>query len=340
MSNSDRDLSGGTPAGQSTQPRAVIHKKILEAAASNPNASMQSLADGISGASADLVERVLDEYGDPAAENQGAEPAANQTDSESGDDSADGESSSAAPTEGDDGQTLIADGAELDRDTNGHDDPTSGEAPAEGPNTAATPESTESNSVDMDESEPERSIEQFEEKQLEVLRAVAEDPHATQDEIAGALDVSRATVSRRVGDIEGFEWSDRAAFVADLFEDASVADGGDPLPARGESVEDLTESVADLTDTVDALSAEVERIESELDESSTDAESETADRPASDESTESAAGADEAESVPEDALADPELAHKVVHACMDADYVSEDEELRLVRAILDGERSA
>lgn len=49
-------------------PRAVIHKRILEVASDQPDASLEALAEEIPGASADLVERVLDEYGDPSEE--------------------------------------------------------------------------------------------------------------------------------------------------------------------------------------------------------------------------------------------------------------------------------
>lgn len=52
----------------STVPRAVVHKKVLDAARTRPEASMAELADDVTGVSVDLVERVLDEYGDPAAE--------------------------------------------------------------------------------------------------------------------------------------------------------------------------------------------------------------------------------------------------------------------------------
>jgi len=47
-------------------PRATIHKQILDAAAANPDAPLEALANDVSGASIDLVERVLDEYGDPS----------------------------------------------------------------------------------------------------------------------------------------------------------------------------------------------------------------------------------------------------------------------------------
>lgn len=59
--------------GQSAAPRAVIHKKILDAAAENPGATMKELSDEITGATVDLVEKVLKEYGDPGEEVESQE---------------------------------------------------------------------------------------------------------------------------------------------------------------------------------------------------------------------------------------------------------------------------
>jgi DNA-binding CsgD family transcriptional regulator len=50
-------------------PRAVIHKQILDAAEARPDATIDELATAVSGATVDLVERVLDEYGDPGRES-------------------------------------------------------------------------------------------------------------------------------------------------------------------------------------------------------------------------------------------------------------------------------
>lgn len=40
------------------------------------------------------------------------------------------------------------------------------------------------------------------------------------------------------------------------------------------------------------------------------------------------------ESEMEPVISDPELVHKIAHACLDADYVSEEEELRILRKFL------
>ena len=49
-------------------PRATIHKQILTAAAADPDATMDELASQVSGATLAIVERVLDEYGDPVSD--------------------------------------------------------------------------------------------------------------------------------------------------------------------------------------------------------------------------------------------------------------------------------
>lgn len=56
-------------AKQRQTPRAMIHRRIMDAAADRPDASLGVLADVVPGASPELVERVLDEYGDPADES-------------------------------------------------------------------------------------------------------------------------------------------------------------------------------------------------------------------------------------------------------------------------------
>jgi hypothetical protein len=47
-------------------PRAVIHKQILDVAETQPDSSVEEIASEVPSANVDLVERVFDEYGDPA----------------------------------------------------------------------------------------------------------------------------------------------------------------------------------------------------------------------------------------------------------------------------------
>ena len=66
MTEGNGNATGVGRSSQSGQPRAMIHKKILDVAGDNPDASLERIADEVSGASVTFVEQVLDEYGDPA----------------------------------------------------------------------------------------------------------------------------------------------------------------------------------------------------------------------------------------------------------------------------------
>ncbi|WP_225335378.1 hypothetical protein [Halomicrobium urmianum] len=59
-----------TKSGSSSQrvPRAIIHKNILDEAEKQPDASVEEIADNVSGASVKLAKKVLEEYGDPASD--------------------------------------------------------------------------------------------------------------------------------------------------------------------------------------------------------------------------------------------------------------------------------
>ncbi|WP_247731309.1 winged helix-turn-helix transcriptional regulator [Halovivax limisalsi] len=234
MSRSTNDPTTSQETRQSTPvPRAVIHKQILDAAQDRPAAAMSELADAVNGASVDLVEQVLEEYGDPAAD----EPSAG--DPETADDpEADGDSwggpdgdpesmvgrdSDPEPEDGGDGtpgspeageaaspghgeRKSAADGGatiETDRE------PTESDR-REAPAADGRSDSTSDSPIDPDSlSETERRT----------LRAIRERPNATQQELADRFDVTAATINRRVNDIDGFEWSNREAIVADLFPD-------------------------------------------------------------------------------------------------------------------------
>ncbi|MFC5973996.1 MarR family transcriptional regulator [Halomarina salina] len=56
-------------------PRAMIHKRILDVAESHPQIAISTIASRVSGADSELVERVLDEYGDPNQEQTPANKA-------------------------------------------------------------------------------------------------------------------------------------------------------------------------------------------------------------------------------------------------------------------------
>ncbi|PSP45728.1 hypothetical protein BRC60_11655 [Halobacteriales archaeon QH_1_68_42] len=275
-----------------------------------PEATMAEVAEEVSGASTDLVERVLDEYGDPAAASTEGGPAL-ATD---GDQQTDATASTGAPESTD--------------ESGPGDDVATTDDPGPGRGSDETPV------TDPDE---------LTEKERAVLEVVAERPDATQQAVADVLGVSRATVSKRASGIEGFDWSERASFVERLF---GTARASEPL-VRGDT-DAPTVSRSNLASTAradgdsrragDALSppdagrpsaggertadredvlARLDRIEARLDDL------------ASGEAAESSGG-----------ITDPELAHKVVHACMESEHVSEDEELDVVAAVLQGEAPA
>lgn len=279
MSTGDKD---------SRYPRSVRHKQILDKAAENPDASMDELASMVPSATTELVERTLDEYGDPATADESDEGAEDEmNDQDGGSDSA-GQAGSAhengasppTPVSEESGETDDSEAGERgvvgdDGDDDAHD----AEAAAE---RSTLP-----------------SQEELSPKQLEVLQYVATHPAATQREIGERLGVSSATVNNRVNSIDGFEWSNRRSFVRELFDFR-----GSPADRPEESTSGLAQQSS-----VDELERRLEALEERIE---------------SGESGDSASAFD-----------DPELVHKVVHACMESDRLSEDDEVRVLQDILD-----
>ncbi|QLH77848.1 winged helix-turn-helix domain-containing protein [Halosimplex rubrum] len=291
------------------QPRAMIHRRILDVAESNPDASMTAIAEEVSGASPDLVDRVLDEYGDPGRD---PEP--------------DDETSMNAPN---------------------------ASAPETDPETEQDESATEPNdpSAETDDSAAEPAVQtptaaELSEKQRRTLRALYERPGASQGDLAEDLDVTRATVSRRLNAIPGFEWTDRRAFAESVFDEATDGESdeaaggesddaddevaaGDPTTDGGqhdgrESVD--PKAVAALEGALTDLAARLDAVESRV------GESDDADGSGDAGRSDDVDDAVEADAAP--ALS-PELAHKVVHACMESDRVTEDEELDVLRAFME-----
>lgn len=135
------------------------------------------------------------------------------------------------------------------------------------------------------------------EKQRETLQAIAQQPDATQQELAERFDVSTATINNRVNSIDGFEWADRQTFITTMVED------GEAKLESGPSTQDTQE----LFDRVDFLAKQVTDLEHQVAEQSEPAET---------------------------ILTDPYLVHKVVHACMRSDQITEEEELHILNRIL------
>ena len=141
-------------------------------------------------------------------------------------------------------------------------------------------------------------------KQRETLRAIYKHPDASQRQLAELLDVSHSTVSHRLNEIEGFEWDNRWAIVQRLFDD-EPATPDQPAPAE-EPTQGEAAPAADGG--VDAVGGErIDRIEQRIDRLA-------ADSPA--------------------LGTDPELTHKMIHACMESEQISTDEELQILKAAI------
>lgn len=161
-----------------------------------------------------------------------------------------------------------------------------------------TPSQTGEHAMGNDSAHPDP--EDLSEKQREALRAIYDHPEASQREIADLLDVSASTVSTRVNAIEGFEWTDRYTFATNLFDTpATTEDDSAPTSQNG----------ADPEPSTDRLSARIDTIEHQL-ETLTDTN---------------------ATGIGVDDLA---LVHKILHACMESDTITQDEELHIIEQLI------
>lgn len=134
-------------------------------------------------------------------------------------------------------------------------------------------------------------------KQRETLQAIRDNPDATQADLADLLGVSGATICTRVNAIPGFDWEQRQQFVKTMFENAD-SDSNDEREIT--PVDDLSDQVADLESEVASLKQRLNDRHSE----------------------------------PTSAFTDPELVHKITHACLNSDEISKDEELRILQDLL------
>lgn len=212
-------------------PRAVIHKRILDVAGERPDASMTAIADAVGGASVDLVERVLEEYGDP------------------------GDGPEAGNSAGTDAGEAIDAAAELDREPGapGGDEAVAGDSADDlepGGGTATPAPAADGGGTTSPTSRD--VLDGVTEKQLEVLRLVHEYPDATQRELGERLGLAASTVHNRLSDVEGFDWEGRWEFVRPLFDGAT--DGGGEVAER-ETTSALRERVEVLESRVEELAA-------------------------------------------------------------------------------------
>ncbi|RQG93822.1 winged helix-turn-helix transcriptional regulator [Natrarchaeobius chitinivorans] len=346
---SDSSLSPGRTQSHVNAPRAVIHKKILDAAESRPEVSMEELAETVSGATTEMVENVLDEYGDPAEsgdDSSGENPEVNSS-SESPDDAMEADQPTLATTDS------------TDEPTSATDDSTDEQTPATGDSTDEQPSGPRSR--------PTLEPDDVTEKQLETLREIREYPTATQAKLAENLGVTSATISQRVNGIDGFDWSNRQQLVAELFdlegsfdgEDAPTEGGDSDAELAGEAVRDggeADESEARIrrqkasptdsdppapTDSDGAPGREGERGDETADFSEIETQIDESLAGLSEQITQLSHRLETLEATVTDNTSrgagipsDPELVHKMLHACLTSEQITEDEELRIVEEML------
>jgi|GEM_PF-902873 transcriptional regulator with XRE-family HTH domain len=261
MSDTRSTDSAGRIERKTIFPRAVVHKRILSVAEARPDASMEAVADDVTGATTSLVEQVLGEYGDPghvAADEPASEldddnrsgdadPSGDNGRSGETNSNGDGDSGEDADPNGDGGSSSDDDrgviGENDDSTTRGEQRPTTDDDSDSGETDSAM-----SSHDNPDENRPLETAD-IPEKQLETLREIESRPNATQAELAERLGVTSATISQRVNGIDGFDWSERQTFVARLFDRSDLPLEPDDTNADGEAGTDAeTDETASAVD--------------------------------------------------------------------------------------------
>lgn len=287
--------------GAKAAPQAMLHRKVLDVAAANPNASTERIASEVGEASPSFVERVFAEYGDPA-----------EGDRESGPD----------------------DGS----DDSGPDDgvqssPGADEASPTGRESGSESAVAQESHADLGFDPSELSAEQ-----VETLRIVHEDPTATQRAVAERLDRDRSTVAKRVNEIPGYEWATRRELVEALFEDGELRLDSGSARANETAVTVTDGAGLDAADGGAGVGGSPDPTAGVADvkpETSGNPEVDSADS-AGETNADKDAKAEGDANGQSRLSSDPELVHKVAHACLDAEYIATDEELRILRRLLAG----
>lgn len=140
----------------------------------------------------------------------------------------------------------------------------------------------------------------------ETIRAINEHPTASQRDLADELGVTASTVSNRVNGIDGFDWANREQFAKAVLGERDT-DSPEATPATSE----MSEVAASFQSTVDELATQISDLEGRM------------------ETIADGSGATHAQ-----VFQDPELVHKVVHACMHSENITEEEELRILESLL------
>jgi hypothetical protein len=291
-------------SGSRTKPRAIIHKKILDKADEHPDASMETLAAKVPTATTNLVERVLDKYGDPSNKKDDSETDSN--------DPVFSEEESAWTHGGTSRELMTQESSnELANCNNA----------TQSDSVAGTSEEGQNKSDSEEPSQPDGktypSVDELSPKQRKVIEAIHKHPSLSQRELAEHVGVSGATICNRANSIEGFVWEDRGRFAEAVLEPSAEPDKDDSALEKSESYtvpggSDESEMAPDseYKSELVQLTDRVALIEEQLEDMS------NSDR------------------VPVD-INSPEFMHKIIHACIESDRVSEEEEIVLLEALID-----
>jgi DNA-binding CsgD family transcriptional regulator len=186
-----------------------------------------------------------------------------------------------------------------DPGTSDDEDP---EVDADGTNDADGTATQGETGIMSDATNPQRvergpDVSQVTDKQREILDEIRANPEATQDEIADRVDSSQATVSNHLRSLPDFEWQNRQEFVESMSNHPDTIDESSP---RTGTEDQLLAELSALSDKVEALQHEQSEYPSE-------------------------------HAPP---FGDLELASKVVHACLDAETITDEEELEIIKRLL------
>ncbi|MFC7135300.1 MULTISPECIES: MarR family transcriptional regulator [Salinibaculum] len=294
----------------SSIPRALIHKKILDTAKEHPTASIRELATKVDGASKHLVERVIEQYGDPVHDEEEGDSDSNGEsiieDEQNSEKSVLGHEQRNEQTPNEKESNMVAHAeTEIDNISEQQEKPQeaantqkeSAKTEADGETVASPVENSSNGKREPSSNSSAPDPDQLTEKQIRVLLAIRDRPHATQAELSELFDISRATISQRVNAIEGFEWRNRQEIVDAVFtENESMADS-----------EDTHESVEELRSHIDQLRKRIESLEGAVEE------------------------VNESTQTP---FANPELATKIVRACVESNQVTEEDEEEIIKELI------
>jgi hypothetical protein len=308
-------------------PKALIHKKILDAARDAPAASVEDVADSVSGATPELVANVLEEYGDPGIDEGDADDGATGDETHDATTSTDDDATDETEEERVDDDSAAAPGAvdraslsdsqiETLRAIHRHPEATQQELADELGVVRATI-SNRVNDVDGFDWQHRRSfVEAFFDDGVVARNSgetTAEPDAATPD--GGDTDSADSTTAS--GDTAGDDHT-----TGDASETRQTTDSTSPDQLTVETATDLDEAdeerrpgVARIDARLGELESAVGRLEASFD----------ADDPAGD----GAAG----DSGDDDDL-DPELLHRAATAILEDDRIGESEALTLLRHLL------